>query len=207
MVEPIPDKTALEVPERPFSAYIFDCDGTLVDSMPVHFKAWTTALAMCEAAFQFSEDEFYAYAGMKEQEVIAILNKEHDTTLDPEAVVALKDSMMEGLLTELRSIQPVADFARTVCGQVPTAVVSGSPRAIVDLCLEKTGLSGWFDHIITPVDVAPGRGKPAPDMFVLAAGRMGVNPQNCLVFEDGQSGIVGAREAGMTTVFVSRATR
>ncbi|MDB6118587.1 MAG: yqaB 1, partial [Verrucomicrobiaceae bacterium] len=86
--------------------------------------------------------------------------------------------------------------------RLPMAVASGSEEPTVRACLIATGILDLFDTIVTPRDVA--RGKPAPDMFLLAAERMGVNPKDCLVFEDGQSGLDAAKAAGMETVFVAR---
>ena len=100
----------------------------------------------------------------------------------------------------VRGVGPVVAVARAGRGVLPMAVASGSDAGIVRDSLKAIGILDWFETVITPVDVA--RGKPAPDMFLLAAERMGVDPAKCLVFEDGQLGIEAAKAAGMAWVYV-----
>jgi HAD superfamily hydrolase (TIGR01509 family) len=195
----------LHLPDHPFKAYIFDCDGTLVDSMPLHFQAWTASLEHHAAPFAFTEDYFYSKAGVREQDVVKLLNGEYGTDIDPDSVADFKAALFETLIPQVPEVKPVADLARAMHGRLPLAVASGSEEHIVRGCLEANGLLHLFDHIITPRLVA--RGKPAPDMFLLAAERMGVAPADCLVLEDGQSGIDAAKAAGMPWVFVPRTLR
>lgn len=190
----------LDLPDRDFSAFIYDCDGTLVDSMPVHYRAWTMALERHHAPWPFTEDFFYSQAGISEPVTVRRLNEQHGTNVDAEGVARLKTEIFFELLVDLQPVPEVRDHALAHRGRVPMAVVSGSEAPLVRECLRRTGMLDWFDTIVTPVDVK--NGKPAPDMFLLAAERMGVPPGECLVFEDGQSGIDGARAAGMSTVFV-----
>jgi beta-phosphoglucomutase-like phosphatase (HAD superfamily) len=194
----------LIIPERPFAAYIFDCDGTLVDSMPLHFIAWTESLLRHAAPFDFTEAVFYKYAGVREQDVVRILNAEHGSDIDPDSVAEVKSEIFRERIPEIQAIGPVAGFARSIIGK-PMSVASGSEEPTVRACLAVTGLLSLFEIIITPANVA--RGKPAPDMFLLAAERMGVRPEDCLVFEDGQSGLDAAKAAGMQSVFVPRGLR
>lgn len=195
----------LQIPDHPFRALIFDCDGTLVDSMPLHYVAWTESLRMHEAPFDFTEEVFYAYAGVREQDVVRILNDQHGSTVDPNSVAHAKSLIFERRIPEVQAVAPVAALARSTHGRLPMAVASGSEEPIVRACLSATGLLNLFDTIVTPRDVA--RGKPAPDMFLLAASRLGVQPEDCLVIEDGQSGLDAARAAGMQSVFVPRTLR
>jgi HAD superfamily hydrolase (TIGR01509 family) len=197
---------SLPLPSQPFDAVIFDCDGTLVDSMPLHFVAWTQSLEHHRAPFSFSEDYFYAKAGVREQDVVALLNAEHGCNLDPESVADHKSKLFHQIIHQVREIKPVADFARSLQGIKPMAVASGSEEPLVRTCLAQNGLLHLFEErIITPRLVS--RGKPAPDMFLLAAERMGIEPSRCLVIEDGQSGIEAAKAAGMNWVFVERSLR
>ncbi len=191
----------LDIPERPFAAYIFDCDGTLVDSMPLHYIAWTESLRRHAAPFEFTEATFYQYAGVREQDVVRIMNAEHGCDIDPDSVAEVKSEIFRERIPEIQAIGPVADYARALAlAGKPISVASGSEEPTVRACLAATGLLPLFDIIITPANVA--RGKPAPDMFLLAAQRMGVRPEDCLVFEDGQSGLDAAKAAGMQSVFV-----
>jgi len=195
----------LEIPDYPFQAYIFDCDGTLVDSMPLHYIAWVEALKQHDAPFEFTEEVFYAHAGIKEQDVVKILNAQHGTKLDPVSVDELKMEIFRRRIPEVQPVRPVAEFAKSLAGRFPMAVASGSEEPTVRGCLEATGLIHLFENIITPKLVK--HGKPAPDMFLLAAERMGIAPSECLVLEDGNSGLEAAKAAGMQAVFIPRTMR
>jgi HAD superfamily hydrolase (TIGR01509 family) len=196
----------LIIPDHPFRGFIFDCDGTLVDSMPLHYQAWVAALNHHSAPFDFTEDYFYSKAGVREQDVVKLLNAEYETSIDPDAVADFKAALFETLIPKVQQVRPVAEFARSMHGKVPMSVASGSEEHIVRGCLAANDLLHLFDDIIiTPRLVA--RGKPAPDMFLLAAERMGLAPEDCLVIEDGQSGVDAAISAGMQWVFVPRTLR
>jgi HAD superfamily hydrolase (TIGR01509 family) len=196
----------LTIPDHPFRGFIFDCDGTLVDSMPLHYEAWVASLRHHDAPFEFTEDYFYSKAGVREQDVVQLLNAQHGTQIDPDAVADYKATLFEKLIPQVQAVKPVAEFARSMHGKFPLSVASGSEEHIVRGCLAANDLLHLFDDIIiTPRLVA--RGKPAPDMFLLAAERMGLAPEDCLVLEDGQSGIDAAKAAGMQWVFVPRTLR
>jgi len=195
----------LEIPDHPFQAYIFDCDGTLVDSMPLHYIAWVESLKQHDAPFEFTEEVFYAHAGIKEQDVVKILNAQYGTNIDPVSVDELKMEIFSKRIPEVQPVRPVAEFAKSLAGRFPMAVASGSEEPTVRGCLEATGLIHLFETIITPKLVK--HGKPAPDMFLLAAERMGIAPSECLVLEDGNSGLEAAKAAGMQAVFIPRTMR
>jgi HAD superfamily hydrolase (TIGR01509 family) len=195
----------LNLPQRSFAAYIFDCDGTLVDSMPLHYVAWVESLKQHAAPFDFTEEVFYKFAGVREQDTVRILNAEYGSQIDPESVAEVKSTIFQRRIPEVRVVGAVADFAKKIAAEgKPRAVASGSEEHTVRACLGATGLLPLFDIIITPAYVA--KGKPAPDMFLLAAEKMGVRPEDCLVFEDGQSGLDAAKAAGMEAVFVPSRT-
>jgi HAD superfamily hydrolase (TIGR01509 family) len=196
----------LAIPDSPFHAVIFDCDGTLVDSMPLHYEAWLASLKHHQAPFDFTENYFYSKAGVREQDVVKLLNTEYGTLIDPDSVAAYKADLFETLIPQIKAIGPVADFARSMFGKMPLSVASGSEEHIVRGCLEANGLLSLFDDIIITPRLVD-RGTPAPDMFLLAAQRMGISPEDCLVLEDGQSGIDAAKAAGMQWLFVPRTLR
>lgn len=191
----------LDLPDLNFEGYIFDCDGTLVDSMPLHYRAWTASFVHHGAPWRWSEDEFYANAGVPDRITVMELNERYGASLDPDSVHDYKLQWYSRHLAELRPVAAVAALAKRYHEEGRSiAVASGSDLSIVAPSLEATGLIDLFDIVITPADVE--RGKPAPDMFLLAAGRMDVAPAGCLVFEDGQPGIAAAEAAGMRWVFV-----
>lgn len=191
----------LQIPDGPFEGYIFDCDGTLVDSMPLHYRAWNASFAHHGAPWAWTEELFYASAGIPDREIVRGLNERWGAEISAESIHEYKLHWYFERMNELKPVEAVAEQVRR-CHRAgaPVSVASGSDRSLVESSLEFTGLRHFFDIIITPADVA--RGKPAPDMFLLAAERMGVEPARCLVFEDGQAGITAAVAAGMQCVFV-----
>jgi beta-phosphoglucomutase-like phosphatase (HAD superfamily) len=191
----------LQIPEGDFGGYIFDLDGTLVDTMPLHYTAWESALRKAGLKGRLDENLFYELGGVPSRKVAALLGKRHGLTLDPVAVYKAKEVAFMGSLEKLALIAPVVEFARRVSVDHPVAIASGGTRDVVQSTLTKTGLAALFPVVVTADDVE--HGKPAPDMFLLAASRMGVAPSACLVFEDGQPGIAAAKAAGMQWVFVS----
>ncbi len=191
----------LDLPKRDFPGIIFDCDGTLVDSMPLHFRAWTGAFEQIGAPWQWSEDEFYANAGVPDRVTVMELNERHNATIDPDEVHRLKEAWYQEHMHELKPVAAVAELARRYAEEgKPISVASGSDISLVEPSLEIAGLRDLFEIIVTPRDVE--RGKPFPDMFLLAAEKMAVPAADCLVFEDGQAGIDAAIAADMAWVFV-----
>jgi len=191
----------LDLPEHPFKAYIFDCDGTIADTMPLHFQAWTRALD--ELGGCFPEELFYSWGGKPTYVIIEQLNEKFGTTLDPISSAELKESYFEALIPEVLPIEPVVALVKQFHGTAPMAVASGGHREIVIKTLEALKLMPYFETIVGMEDVE--RGKPAPDPFLEAARRLGVNPEDCLVFEDSPTGIEAARAAGMQYVFIPSA--
>ncbi|MCG5055098.1 MAG: HAD-IA family hydrolase [Myxococcales bacterium] len=175
------------------SPLIFDCDGTLADTMPAHYKAWLDVLA--PFGVPFPEPRFYAMGGMPTAEISRILFSEAGLTVDVRAMATAKE---EAFLTRLSAVQPlekVVSVARTGRGQRPMAVASGGQRSVVELTLAQIGVRDWFEVIVTSEDTT--RHKPEPDVFLEAARRLGVTPETCTVYEDTDLGIEAARRAGM----------
>jgi beta-phosphoglucomutase family hydrolase len=190
----------IQIPEGDFEGYIFDLDGTLVDTMPLHYTAWEAALRKAGLKGSLDENLFYELGGVPSRKVAALLGKHHGLSLDPDAVYRDKEEVFKGSLQKLAVIAPVVEFARRVSKSRPVAIASGGTRDVVESTLAKTGLAPLFKVVVTADDVE--HGKPAPDMFLLAARRMGVTPSKCLVFEDGKPGVKAAEAAGMKWVFV-----
>ncbi|MDZ4288136.1 MAG: HAD hydrolase-like protein, partial [Prosthecobacter sp.] len=93
----------LTLPDYPFQAFIFDCDGTLVDSMPVHYEAWVESLTIHQAPFDFTEEVFYGYAGVREQDVVTQLNISYNSEVDPDAVAHTKAEIFLRRVPEVRA--------------------------------------------------------------------------------------------------------
>lgn len=192
--------TVLDIPEGDFAGYIFDCDGTLVDTMPLHFRAWERALQRAGLRGDLSEDLFYSMGGMPTRRVARAFADHYGLSIDVDQVFHEKEDLFLETLGEAKLIEPVVDFARRLHGRAPMSVASGGPRPVVKRTLELMGLDALFPVVVTPEDVT--HGKPSPEMFLLAASRMGVPPGECLVFEDAKPGFEAAVAAGMKYVEV-----
>ncbi|MEM9443997.1 MAG: HAD family phosphatase [Verrucomicrobiota bacterium] len=189
-------------PKVDFDGYLFDCDGTLVNSMPVHYKAWCEALKEHDAPYGFPKDLFYDLGGTATDHIVNILNEKYGGNLDAKEVAHTKEKLFMERVCEVEPIGPVVSLAREVSRDQKVAVVSGGFRRVVMRLLESVGLVDTFKIVVTPADVA--KGKPAPDMFLLAAGKLGVAPERCLVLEDGIMGVRGAAAAGMCSYLIPR---
>lgn len=191
----------LDIPAGKFAGYIFDLDGTLVDTMPLHYRAWNRAMQHAGLREELSEDLFYRLGGVPTRRVASLLAEHYGLTIDVEKVFHQKEALFLELRSEMKLIGSVVAFARhAVAEGTPVSVASGGPRDIVRHTLELMQLKDLFPVVVTPEDVA--HGKPAPDMFLLAARKMGVAPGQCLVFEDAEPGIQAAEAAGMKWVRV-----
>jgi beta-phosphoglucomutase family hydrolase len=190
----------LQIPDGDFSGYIFDLDGTLVDTMPLHYAAWEAALRKAGLKGRLDEKLFYELGGVPSRRVAQMLGRRHGMELDPVSVYKDKESIYMASLKDMALIGPVVEFARMAARTHPVAVASGGTRDVVANTLRLTGLASLFPVVVTANDVE--HGKPAPDMFLLAARLMGVEPGRCLVFEDAQPGVQAAGAAGMKWVLV-----
>ena len=203
MQETNPYAFPLELPPGDFDAFIFDCDGTLADTMPTHFKAWQTALG--KAANDFPEAMFYELGGVPTSRVVEILNERHGYSLPVDATVAHKEGLFLEMSSQIAAIEPVVAFARQYHGVKPLAVASGGHHRIVMNTLRALGIANLFDAIVCSEDYT--RGKPHPDPFLEAARRLNVAAEKCLVFEDTQTGLQAATAAGMACVLVPQPKR
>ena len=195
----------MQFPQNGFAGLVFDLDGTLVDSMPAHFEAWCLALESFGVVGVFREDVFYAMGGRPTKDIVLELNDEYDLPLDPDAVASAKREAYIRLLDRVEIVEEVVAYAREQYGKVPMAVATGGTRLVTEKTLRQTGLSDLFDEVVTSDDVV--NGKPAPDMFLLAAEKIGVAPEKCRVLEDAPAGILAAQEAGMAVITVPTPVR
>lgn len=188
----------LTLPPGDFKAYLFDCDGTIVDSMPLHYVAWTKALG--EWNCTFDERLFYAWGGRPVVEIIQSLNELQGLAMPVEAVQRRKEAMYFEILPQLRGVPEVVEHIEDAHGRIPLAVVSGSTRESVTESLRTLKLLDRFETLVCAGDYR--NAKPHPEAFLMAAERLGVAPEACLVFEDTEMGIEAATAAGMASVKV-----
>ena len=197
MKEPI-FRMKLELPPGEFRAYLFDCDGTIADSMPLHYKAWKKALE--EWNCEYPEELFYLWGGKPVRNIIADLNKMQELNMPIDALAARKEALYLEQLPQLKAIPEVLEHIEAQHGRIPFAVVSGSRRESVVGSLSVLHLLDKFDTIVSAEDYT--NAKPAPDPFLIAAERLGIPAKDCLVFEDTELGIQSATAAGMASVMV-----
>ncbi|RLP84275.1 MULTISPECIES: HAD family phosphatase [unclassified Micromonospora] len=191
---------SLPLPPGEFAAYLFDCDGTIVDSMPLHYVAWQRALD--EWGCEFPEDLFYAWGGRPSADIIVDLNEQHGLTMPVATVDERRESYFQELLPQLAAVPDVLAHIHDAHRRVPFAVVSGGTRAAVTASLDALGLLDRFDVLVCADDYT--RAKPDPEAYLLAAEHLGVPSGACLVFEDTDLGIQAATAAGMASVRVPR---
>jgi beta-phosphoglucomutase-like phosphatase (HAD superfamily) len=179
------------------TALLFDCDGTLADTMPVHYVAWTAMLR--EHGVAFPEDRFYALGGMPTDGIIQLLAREQGITLrDIPAMSRDKERRYLEMMSAIRPVAPVLSIARRMHGAMPLGVGSGGERWLVEKTLTIIGARHLFDAIVGSDDTE--RHKPEPDVYLEAARRLGVEAARCVVFEDTDLGLESARRARMTGV-------
>lgn len=179
-------------------ALIFDCDGTLADTMPFHMEGWRRAFA--DARVDVPEPWLDSLRGTPERQVVVLANELFGLALDPDAIVAAKHLVYRRLLAGVRPIEPVVAVVRAYRGRLPMAVASGATREDVHTVIARLGLAEAFGAVLTADDDIAH--KPSPEIFLEAARRLGVEPDACQVFEDGDIGLEAARRAGMTATDV-----
>jgi beta-phosphoglucomutase family hydrolase len=179
-------------------AIIFDCDGTLADTMPSHYEAWMIVLDRYQLTM--TEDRFYALGGWPTRKVAELLVREAGRPVDIDRLSVEKEALFEDLVHLVRPIPPVLEVIRQHQGKLPMAVATGAVLPICQRILRQIGLHETFDTIVSAEDVE--HHKPRPDIFLEAARRLGVAPPYCRVYEDTDPGIEAARRAGMEPVDV-----
>ena len=177
---------------------IFDCDGTLADTMPLHWRAWQVITA--RHRLQLAEERFYALGGIPSRDILKMLSLEQGVPIDHLAVAREKEAEYLPLIAQVEPINTVVGIARSNFGKIPLAVASGGTRHIIEQVLHHLGIRDLFKTIVTSEDVK--NQKPAPDIFLEAARRIEVPPQFCRAYEDTDLGMQAIRAAGMEAVDV-----
>jgi beta-phosphoglucomutase family hydrolase len=189
----------IEIPPH-VRGLVFDCDGTIADTMPAHYKAWVQALG--EHNVEFPEAMFYEMGGIPTPRIIELLNERHGHNMPVMETVNYKEGLFEQLIPQVMPIEPVVNVIREYDGKLPMAVATGGFRHICHKTLDVLGLRHKFKPIVTAEDVT--HGKPSPDIFLEAARQLGVDPKLCLAFEDANLGVQAAEAAGMQVVDVRK---
>jgi beta-phosphoglucomutase-like phosphatase (HAD superfamily) len=179
---------------------IFDCDGTLADTMPLHWRAWQVITA--RHRLSLPQDRFYALGGVPSRDILKILSTEQGVALDPLAVAHEKEAEYLPLIAQVEPINTVVGVARESYGKIPLAVASGGTRKVIEQVLDHLGIRHLFQAIVTSEDVQ--HQKPAPNIFLEAARRIGVAPRFCRAYEDTDLGMKAIRAAGMEAIDVRK---
>jgi HAD superfamily hydrolase (TIGR01509 family) len=191
----------LVIPDGEFDGYIFDCDGTLADTMPLHYRAWSRLIA--ELGGSFPEELFYQTGGKPTVQILAMLREERGLNVgDLQSAAERKEDYFLETIREVKPIDAVVQIARQWHGIKPLAVASGGFRRQIEQTLDVLGIRCLFAAVVCVEDYA--RGKPFPDPFLEAARQLNVPPPACLVFEDSPLGVQAAAAAGMECVYVQR---
>ena len=179
---------------------VFDCDGTLADTMPLHWHAWQ--LVTQRHNLHFPEDRFYATGGIPSRDILKLLAQEQGRSLDHIAVAHEKEEAYLPLLPQVEPVHAVLGIAKANHGKLPMAVASGGTQRIISMVLDHLKIRHLFDAIVTSEMVK--NQKPAPDIFIEAARRIGVDPRFCRGYEDTDLGLQAIRAAGMEAVDVRK---
>lgn len=179
---------------------VFDCDGTIADTMPLHYEAWVAALG--EHNVEFPEALFYEMAGIPTYRIVEILNERHGHQMPVHETTEYKESLFVKLIPRVRPVEPVVKLVERYAGRLPMAVATGGTRAICAKTLTALGLIQHFKALVTADDVK--HGKPAPDIFLEAARQIGIPPEQCAAFEDADLGVQAAQSAGMKVIDVRK---
>jgi beta-phosphoglucomutase family hydrolase len=177
---------------------IFDCDGTLADTMPLHWRAWQMITMRHE--LQFPEDRFYSLGGVPSRDILKLLAEEQGRSLDHISVAHEKEDAYLPMLPQVEPIHAVLEIAKANFGKIPLAVASGGTQKIINDVLEHLKIRHLFAAVVTSEMVK--HQKPAPDIFLEAARRIGVEPKLCRAYEDTDLGLTAIRAAGMDAVDV-----
>ncbi len=180
-------------------ALIFDLDGTLADNMPIHFLAYNHVLR--EYGVNLKPDLFMSLAGVPAVETVVRYNEFFGTKMDPEKVGHQKEAEYEKLMHKMKPVEPVLALLKKYHSKLPMAVGTGGYRRLAEKTMKIIGIDQYVDILVSADDVQ--HSKPHPETFLKCAEKMGVAPEFCQVFEDGEPGVQAARTAGMMVTRVN----
>jgi beta-phosphoglucomutase family hydrolase len=180
-------------------ALIFDLDGTLADTMPVHYKAYQNILK--DYNIDFTPELFMSMAGIPAVGTIQKINELFGTKMDAGKVGFLKEEEYEKMMHQMKPIQPVIELMKNYHGKLPIAVGTGGYQRLAWKTMKILELDKYTDILVSCEDVK--HPKPHPETFLKCAERIGVKPQFCQVFEDGELGMQAAKAAGMKATLVT----
>jgi HAD superfamily hydrolase (TIGR01509 family) len=186
-----------------YDGLVFDLDGTLIDSMPTHNKAWIETLE--KNGLKITEEELTSYAGITSFKIMQRLNKKYSMSLDPQKISDEKEVIFKERFHEVTLAKQVLELVIAFEKSKKISIVTGGETKTVSMVLKKFGIEKHFPVVICAEDTEDAKDTPAP--FLLAAQKMGVDPSCCLFFDDGDAGLKGAKMAGMDVLKVDLSTK
>lgn len=188
----------IEIPPH-VKGLIFDLDGTIADTMPIHYLAWRNASA--RYGIDFTPELFDRLAGIPLYPTVEKLNELYNKNIDPQEMGGSKEKEYEDNMHKARPIAPVMEVIKQYHGKLPMAIGTGGSRELSLKAMRLMGVDKYIDKLVSADDVT--NHKPHPDTFLKCAELIGVKPEDCLVFEDGILGIQAAQAAGMQVINVT----
>ena len=179
-------------------ALIFDLDGTLADTMPVHYLAWQQALA--GTGLTFAEDKFYSCGGMATVKIVEMLATEQGVDVDPHDIAQRKYEAFFPFIDKVLRIEPIVAIAEQSHGKLPMAIATGGRLKAAEKTIAQVGIGHLFEFVVTADDVT--HHKPHPETYLRAAELLNVDPTRCIAYEDADPGVASAKAAGMRVVDV-----
>ncbi|UXP33796.1 HAD family phosphatase [Reichenbachiella agarivorans] len=180
---------------------IFDLDGTVIDSMPLHLKAYNYSLEPWGVTYP--QAVFLSRGGIPTKDTMLMIEEEHGiVNFDVELALERKRNYVDDKLDQITLIEPIMDIVRAFHGKLPMAVGTGSNRDTVTRMFNMFGLQEYFHHVVTATDVT--HFKPHPETFLRCSELIQVDPKDCIVFEDGKPGMTAAKTAGMHVIDVTQ---
>ncbi len=194
------EQVAIPIPAG-VKGLIFDLDGTLIDSMPLHYEAYNHCLEPW--GVHYPKELFLSRGGIPTQDTLLLIEEENNIKdFDLELALERKRTFVDTNLDKITLIEPVFDIVKSYYGKLPMAIGTGSNRATVTEMFEMFGLGEYIEHSVTATEVE--NYKPHPETFLKCAELIRVEPKDCVVFEDGAPGMKAARDAGMQLVDVTQ---
>ncbi|WP_299825680.1 HAD family phosphatase [uncultured Pontibacter sp.] len=204
-IHPVPDAKALQeltkLSAGSFKAFLYDCDGTLADNMQAHKDTYVKVAA--NKGVKIDPAIIDEFAGLPIPEVVVEINKRYNCHFDPKEFAAMKSTLFfEEFISKTKPVGFVVAHLKNHVGKVKIGVVSGGARKAIQKTLEVLQIDNLCEVLVCAEDTP--QGKPHPDPLLLAAKKLGVAPEDCLVFEDGEPGVRAAIAAGMKWIRVDQ---
>jgi HAD superfamily hydrolase (TIGR01509 family) len=177
-----------------YKAFLYDCDGTLADNMKAH--ALTYIQVAADKGVTITGEIIDEFAGLPVPSVVIEINKRYGSNFDPEEFAELRQQLYhDEYISRITPVEYVVEHLKASAGKVRIAVVSGGSREAIEKTLNILGIAHLVETLVCAGETP--HGKPFPDPFLAAAEKLGVEPKDCLVFEDGNPGVQSAIAAGM----------